>query len=326
MQIFKYLYYMKIWDIVKEDFDGKQQMDEGAKENLMAVVFSVASMFGGLKAQDKLPSKTDISVTQTINKDSSLKLDMGKLFKSGKYIFNQSDSNKLASELKILGTKIAENPNANFVIEVISSESRVPNYDAEPSSPTYKKQLSVGQLAEKRAETAMFILKKFTDELKNEGVLMGDVKFVLPPTVRIGDVPWPSVDPSSKRELTKDDSLYTKDQYVYANIKILPKTIDRFEKYSDMGEGIYVGDKLYGFAFFATRKTKDKKVAGTKNTGYENVLFKMVKPNKAVSGKKNAEGDYIGTYIIPWSWWNENVHYKRLTPQNIEDLKQFEVH
>lgn len=313
---------MKIWDIVKEDFDGTQQVDEGAKENLMALVFSVASMFGGLKAQDKLPSKTDMSVTQTIDKDS-IKLDMGKLFGSGKYQFNKSDSTKLANELKKLGTKIAENPNADFVIEVVSSESRVPNYDAEPSSPTYKKQLEVGQLAEKRAQTAMLILKTFTEELKKEGVLKGDIKFVLPPTVRIGDVSWPSVDPSSKKELTKDDSLYTKDQYVYANVKILP--VNKFQAYSDMGEQIYVGDKLYGFAFFATRDTKNKAVAGTKNTGYENVLFKMVKPNKAVSGKKDSAGDYIGTYLIPWEWWNKNVHYKRLTPENIEDLKQFEV-
>ena len=77
---------MKIWEIIKEDFEPQQPLEEGWRENIMATVISVAGLFGSLKAQNKLPATTDVSVNQQVKGDS-IKLDFGRLFHSGKYIF-----------------------------------------------------------------------------------------------------------------------------------------------------------------------------------------------------------------------------------------------
>jgi hypothetical protein len=318
---------MKIWDIIKEDFEPKQPLEEGWKENIMATIIGVAGLFGNLKAQNKLPEPTKINVNQQISGDS-IKLDFGKLFSSGKYVFSKDESEMLKSELRKLGAQMIKNPSADFTVEIVSSESRVSNYDMEPTSPTYKQPLKPGQLAEKRAETARFILSSFIEELKKDGVFTGNVNFVLPPKILVGDVPWPSTDANGIQKKS-DHPDYTKDQFVYANVKLAKSktaTYDPFAAYSDRGEAIYFNNKLFGMAFTPTRETKDIKTAGNLNTGYQNVLFKVVKPDTPLKGDKNEKGVYQKTYLIPSDWWNKNVIYKKLTQDNIDYItSHFEV-
>ena len=167
---------MKIWEIIKEDFEPQQPLEEGWRENIMATVISVAGLFGSLKAQNKLPATTDVSVNQQVKGDS-IKLDFGRLFHSGKYIFSKDEGELLRTELRKLGSQILKNATSDFTVEIVSSESRVTNYDMEPTSPTYKQGLKPGELAAKRAETARFILSNFIEELKKDGVFTGNVNF-----------------------------------------------------------------------------------------------------------------------------------------------------
>lgn len=315
---------MKIWDIIKEDFEPTQNINEGWKENVLATVFSLATMFGGIKAQNKSATKDSVNVTQQIKNDS-IKLDIGRFFESGKYSFTEKDNKALGEELRKLGNEILKNPNSEFIVEIVSSESRVPNYDKEPNSPNFNKELKQGQLAEKRAESVKFVLQTFVNQLKENGVLKGDVKFVEPPVIKIGDFTWPSVNPETMKRRTWDDPVYKRDQYVYANIKINPKKVDPFEAYSEMGEKVDYNNQAFALVFYPTRQTNDISVSGNKNTAYEDILFKTVKPNTPLTGNKNQSGVYLKSYIIPSDWWNSHVH-GGLTKANVEYiLSNFEV-
>lgn len=37
------------------------------------------------------------------------------------------------------------------------------------------------------------------------------------------------------------------------------------------------------------------------------ILFKIVKPNIMLSGNRDSEEEYTGTYLIPTLWWNSNI-------------------
>lgn len=317
---------MKMWDIIREDFESSNNLNEGWKDNIMATIFGIASIFGGLKAQNKTLPADSVNVSQQMKNDS-IKLDIGRFFESGKYSFTKADSKSLGEELRKLGNEILKNPNSEFIVEIVSSESRVPNYDKEPSSPTYNQELPEGELATRRAQTVQFVLETFVKELKENGVLKGEVKFVTPPTIRIGKATWPSINPETMKRRVWSDPMYKADQYVYANIKINPNKVDPFSAFAEMGEPIYRHDnkQLFGILFYDTKKTDKISVSGNLNTAYQNVLLKTVKPNTAISGKKNDPNVYLKSYIIPFEWWNSNVHYG-LTEANIDYItSHFEV-
>jgi hypothetical protein len=317
---------MKIWEIVKEDFEGKQPLEEDWKKNLLVAAISLASVFGSAKAQqDAKGGSDDVKVGQQV-KDSTMKLDISKLFTSGKYRFNEKDNAAIQQNLREFGKQVLANPTSDFTIQIVSSESQVPNYDAEPSSPTYQQALKKGDLAAKRAETVNVLMTDFANALKKQGVLKGNVKFTAP-VVKVGDVPWPSVGPDGQK-LSKDDQQYKKDQYVYMNIQIkkgaggntanYTPNSDPFAAFADMGEIVYNGSQAYAMIFYPTRDTKAATDAGSLNTQQQDVLLKTVKANTQLNGKKDQPGVYTGNYVIPVKWWNANVANKSLTPDNIQ--------
>lgn len=304
---------MKIWEIVKNDFEPQQPIEEGWKENVLATVISVAGLFGNIKAQNGGKTPTNVSVNQQVKNDS-IKLDIGKMFRSGKYRFSEQDDKLLASELRKLGDIIIKNPTADFAVEVVSSESKVTNYDMEPTSPTYKQKLGVGQLAQKRAETAKFVIANFINELKKEGILKGGVNLDTPPKILVGDTPWPMANKKA------DDPEYTKDQYVYVNIKIIPKKLAKetpFSAYAHVGQPIYSNNKMVGMLFMQSRDSKNITQGGNKDTGHENILFRMTKPDTPLSGEIGETGVYTKSFVIPFKWWNQNITHKTLTPEQI---------
>lgn len=320
---------MKIWDVIKEDFNKKPNLEEGWKENVMATIIGIAGLFSQAKAQQG-PNSTNMSVNQQVS-DSSLRLDIGKLFKSGRYRFNEKDDATFKDELRKFGKEVLKNPTSDFVVQIVSSESRVTNYDMEESSPTYGKPLEIGELAKRRAATVNFILTNFSEQLKKSNVLKGDVTFT-EPKILIGDVPWPSTNPTTKQRRSNDDSLYTKDQFVIVNIKIVSKPpttqVDPFAIYGGMGEGIFLNGRLWAMAFYPMRKSNDIKDAGNIDAGYQNVLLKLVKPDTQLLGKKDEKGVYLDTnYIIPWQWWNEKTGTTHTFTPEIADYigKHFQV-
>jgi len=323
---------MKIWNIIKEDFDNKPNLDEGWKENVLATIMGVASIFGTAKGQEMPSSTSNVSVSQQVS-DSSLKLDVGKLFKSGRYRFDKTDDAIFKDELRKFGKEIQKNPTSDFTIQIVSSESRVTNYDMEQSSPTYGKPLGIGELAKKRAETVSFIFTNFSEQLKKDGILKGDVKF-MEPKILIGDIPWPSTNPETKQRRTNDDSLYTKDQFVIVNVKInkpnvqvkQPTTTD-FSIYAGMGEGIFVGGRLWAMIFEPIRSSADVTKSGNIDAGKQTILLKTVIPDKKLFGKKDEQGVYVKSYLVPWEWWNEKTGTTHTLTPEIADyiMKHFEV-
>jgi hypothetical protein len=321
---------MKIWNIIKEDFDNKPNLDEGWRENVLGTIMGVASLFGTAKGQEMPSSTSNISINQQVS-DSGLKLDVGKLFKSGRYRFDKKDDATFKDELRKFGMEIQKNPTSDFTIQIVSSESRVTNYDMEQSSPTYGKPLGVGELAKKRAETVNFIFTNFAEQLKKDGILKGDVKFA-EPKILIGDTPWPSTNPETKQRRTNDDSLYTKDQFVIVNVKISKPTaplppVNKFAAYAGMGEGIYMNGRLWAMAFEPIRKSNDITKSGNIDAGYQDVLLKTVVPDKKLFGKKDEQGVYLKSYLIPWEWWNEKTGTSHTLTPEIADyiIKHFEV-
>lgn len=315
---------MKIWQIIKEDFEGKQPLEEDWKQNILATAIAAASLVNGAKAQQKTPDTSKVSVNQQVQ-DASMKLDISRIFSSGKYLLGKNEENTVRDELRKLGTEIAKHPASDFTIQIVSSESQVPNNDVEPSSPTFRQRLAPGDLAKKRAETVTFMLKTFADQLKKDGVLKGEVNFVAP-KILTGDVAWPSVDPASKEKRTNMDAAYSKDQFVYVNMNIKKGTSqanvapaqDPFSAFADMGESVFFNGKLFGIIFYPTRGSDDVSQAGNKNTQTQDVLLRTVKPDTQLSGKKDEKGVYLRNFVIPANWWNQNVFNKKLSQENVQ--------
>lgn len=319
---------MKIWDIVKEDFESTQQpIDEGWKTNILAAAISLATMFGKASAQKGPNAQANVAVSQQMQ-GKTISLDLGKLFPSGKYQFSEQDKQAIENELRQFGKLVLASPTSDFTIQIVSSESQVPNYDAEPNSPTYKQPLKQGQLAQKRAESVMQLMKTFADELKKNGTLKGDVKFV-DSNISIGDTPW---DPS----LGKDNEVYQKDQFVKANIQVSKGsggTVtpgggdggDKYAAFASRGEEVYAGHNMFAMIFYPTKATSNVGQNGALNTSEQDVLLRKVKPNTALTGNRNEQGVYTQDFMIPKQWWNKNVFNNTLSPKNLQDIRQFAV-
>lgn len=315
---------MKIWDIVKEDFEGKEPLEEGWKTNILAAAISLATMFGKASAQ-KGPNQGNVELQQQMQ-GKTISLDLGKFFQSGKYQFNDQDKQAIEGELRNFGKIVLASPTSDFTIQIISSESQVPNYDAEPNSPTYKQPLKQGQLAQKRAEAVMQLLKTFADELKKNGTLKGEVKFV-DSKVQVGNTPW---DP----KLGKDNEAYQKEQFVKANIQVSKGsgTVtpgggggDKYAAFASRGEEVYAGHNMFAMIFYPTKATASATDNGALNTGQQDVLLRKVKPNTALTGNRNEQGVYTQDFLIPKQWWNKNVFNNTLSPKNLQDIQQFAV-
>lgn len=316
---------MKIWDIVKEDFESTQQpIDEGWKTNILAAAISLATMFGKASAQKGPNAQADVAMSQQMQ-GKTISLDMGKFFQSGKYQFSEQDKQAIEGELRQFGKLVLASPTSDFTIQIVSSESQVPNYDAEPNSPTYKQPLKQGQLAQKRAESVMQLLRTFADELKKNGTLKGEVKFV-DSKVQVGNTPW---DP----KLGKDNEAYQKEQFVKANIQVSKGsgTVtpggggDKYAAFASRGEEVYAGHNMFAMIFYPTKATSSATDNGALNTGQQDVLLRKVKPNTALTGQRNEEGVYTQDFIIPKQWWNKNVFNNTLSPKNLQDIQQFAV-
>lgn len=316
---------MKLWDIVKEDYEGTQQpIDEGWKTNILAAAISLATMFGKASAQKGPNAQANVAMAQQIQ-GKTISLDLGKFFQSGKYQFSEQDKQAIEGELRQFGKLVLASPTSDFTIQVVSSESQVPNYDAEPNSPTYKQPLKQGQLAQKRAESVLQLMKTFADELKKNGTLKGEVKFV-DSKVQVGNTPW---DP----KLGKDNEAYQKEQFVKANIQVSKGSGtetpggggDKYANFASRGEQVFLGTNSFAMIFYPTKATTSATQSGALNTGDQDVLLRQTKRDAVLTGERNQPNIYTKDYLIPKSWWNKNVFNNTLNAQNVKDIQQFAV-
>lgn len=292
----------------------EHQLEEGWKENIMAAVIAASSIFGG-GAKGQTKSDTKPGTEQSVTKQSPLSINFGTAFSSGRYLIKGSSQDTLITKLEEIGRYIAKNPSADYKIEIISSESQVSNYDAEKPG---RVKLDTGELAKKRATVLNIAVKEFTDDLKQNGILQGNVDIKIAP-VLIGKEKFsPGVD-------NKDDAKYTKDQFVKLIITTIPKQVDKYAKYSNSGERIFMNNKAYAMVFYPTSATIDRSKEGGLSTPYQNVLLKTIDlkglemAGKSINPNINASNQYIATYEIPWNEWNRTAGTTNQITQDMMD-------
>jgi hypothetical protein len=270
---------IKLTDLLNEIEQERreQQLEEGWKENILAAAIAASSIFGSASGQ----TKTDIN--------------FGAVFPSGHYFVKGQSQNTLENKLKEVAETILSSPKSDFNINIISSESQVPNYDAEKPG---RVKLDTGELAQNRATVLKVAIDALVKKLKDKGKFEGNTDIKI--TNLIGKEKWT---PGSD----KDDEKYTKDQFVKLHIEPTTKETDPYAAYSNMGEIMYKNNRAYAMAFYDTRLSKDKAKGGGLNTGYEPVLLKIVKPDTPLSGKINEPGVYTSEHKIPWDVWNKTV-------------------
>lgn len=307
---------IKLVDILNEVEE--EQLEEGWKENILATAMAASALFGGPKTsgaqgRNQFPEKP--GVTQQATSDI-LNVDFGSLFPSGRYLIKGANEKQLQDKLEQIGKYVARNPNANYKVEIISSESQVPNYDAEK---TGKPKLNTGELAQKRAEAAKFAIEKYFAGIKDQGGFGGKVDVTVAP-VQIGKEKFTQgVD-------NKDDSKYGKDQFVKLKISAETNTTkyDPYAGYSHEGQLMYKGNRAYAMAFYPSRTTKDITKSGNLNTGYQDVLLRIVDPGLerrggSLSGDINQKGVYVQDYKIPQDKWNTTIGTTTTVTQDMMD-------
>jgi len=303
----------------------EQQLEEGWKENIIAAAMAASMLVGGVKGQSSdggIGGKAGIEMTSKQQDPGPLNVNFGTAFPSGRYIIKGEAQGTLESKLGEVARYIEQNPNADYTIEIISSESQVPNYDAEKPG---RVKLDTGELAEKRATVLNVAIKALTQKLKEDGKLSGNVDIKISP-VLIGSEKFTSgVD-------NKDDSKYTKDQFVKIKVTAKTKIEDKYAAYAKDGERIFMNQKAYAMIFYPTAATTSKSSAGQLNASYQDVLLKKIdrvgleRSGRSINPKINAANQYTATYKIPWQEWNKATSgTNTITQSMIDRWEQFKV-
>lgn len=303
---------IKLIPLIKEIH--QDQLDEGWKENILAMTMAAASIFGNVNAQT--PKSNQPSTTQQVNTPSSLNVNLGSVFPSGKYIISGQNKNQLIEKLSELGEYVTKNPNSDYKIEIISSESQVPNYDGEqPSKP----KLAVGELAKKRAEVANYAVNTFINDLKKKNKIFGNILIEISP-ILIGKEKF------TQGKDNKDDQKYTKDQFVIVKITAINNPVtSNYSAYATDGEEMYMGSRIVAMMFKPVRKTADITKSGNLDNK-QTVLLRMVRTNTPLSGDINQKGVYIRDYKIPSDEWYKVVGTTHtLTPEMIQNWDKYKV-
>lgn len=188
-------------------------IDSGKKNLITAAVVATlmgSSVFSQALAQSPPAVKSKIENTltslnkQNANQGSSKEISTGKIklnnsmytdsfsnnFSSGSFDLQSTDINSQLSNLKEF---LLKNSNNDYEIKITASESLVPNQGG----------MKKGELASKRAKTLTSIIQQFLSANN-----LNNIKVT--PQIRVGDVAWDGVN--------KDDSKYTKDQFVQMDV------------------------------------------------------------------------------------------------------------
>ena len=196
---------------------------------------------------------------------------------------------------------MSKNPSGNYTVTVISSESKVPNVDAElPGKP----KVDPGYLATKRADEIKYAIDQLAAGMKKTGAFKGNVNV----STDIKPEQGPDWHPEKGDKATMDK--FKQHQSVKLIVKAEPSkgdtvTLDPFSIYANDGDGYYLNNQLYGIAFRDARYTTKVTDAGNLDPTKQTVLLKLVKPNTAVTDpRKSSKGIYTGVnYVIPWEEW-----------------------
>lgn len=122
MQIIGYLYYMKIWDIIKEDFEQKP-VNEDWKKNLAATAIAASTMLGG-KGQSTIPANQP---KPTVQQMAAKKVGVDTMQQWNNYIMwlkanklsGDKRMNNVAFSKQTLDTYNKQNPNSTLSYDLV---------------------------------------------------------------------------------------------------------------------------------------------------------------------------------------------------------------
>jgi hypothetical protein len=221
-----------------DDFVG-ERLDESFKDWVVAGAIAAASIKA--KGQDVLRPEM-VRQVLTRNVDTSLKVDFGSDFQSGRFRFDEDSAASIKEKLTRMADFIKEHGKQDILITIEGSESRVPNVDIETG-----KHLPEGAIATRRVEETRRLI---TELVKGLG---GGFRVSFDTSVRIGG---PVFTPSDSAR----DHKYTDHQYVKVTLKATG--VEKSERLlkvcgykKDLGGGF--GDPRNGFKVADTTQTLD---------------------------------------------------------------------
>ena len=298
------------------DMYSNDEIDEASLKNIMAgLAMTAASVIGGkakaqvntsdpatnrMVAQNlKADTTTNTAKYKQVSKDTSINVDFGTSFGSGKADFDAANTKTLSDKFKQIASFIKQHPNSSFDITINASESRVPQ-----SNIGYGEK----ELATARANTLEDALKIFFDNLKKENI---NVKGV---NIKIGDIKIGGP-VFAKGKDDPADQKFKDHQYVNATISAKDsgeEKEDIYKQFASRGDkSFYLGGVIQAIPYYRTRETGDVKQAGNKNTAYEDVLVRFVDKNGKFTGED---------YIVPSDWLNN--HQVQGSAEGLADMKK----
>jgi hypothetical protein len=316
----------------------EQEIEEGFKNSMMAVAMAASSLLGANKSHGQsmtnpaATSQSSVKATQ----QNVLNVPIGTLFRSGRYIIGNEKQEEIKAKLVEIGNFVEAHPNTNFQVNIKSSESLVPNKNADSASigsdgtgkPMYAP-LGKGELANKRNQTATELINTFMDQLKKQGLLKGQVKIDKPEAI-IGTSPYKQGDNPAEDRFSQEQ--YTNiviTAVAAANSSDSSTGID-FSKYSQSND-IMLDNNQHGIAvlLFPTSKSNTVKNNGSLDTPYENVVISFLGAESVKTGMASTQGQFNfsksqkasgPSFKVPWAWYNQNIKNHTITPQNVKDI------
>jgi hypothetical protein len=195
-------------------------------------------------------------------------------------------------------------PNSDFIISIESSESKVPNYDAEKKE---RVKLDAGVLAQNRANA----MKTALTQLKNKSNVSGDLKFNEPDIIYNVGPEWDGQNAKAQK--------YKKYQYVDVQIEAINADTSEYAFFGKEGSTLY-GDNLQIIArqYFRVSETSDITKQGMTNTGEEDVLIRLTTGNGKFTGEN---------YYIKGKDWNKFVSKgtNRLPEEKLKIIRSGEI-
>lgn len=288
----------------------KEQIEEASLKSIAAgVAMALAGLFPQkVKAQQAAQKP---GIVQTAKASDSLEINMGTLFGSGKHTI--TDKAQLERVLSQVANFMAKNPSADYIIDIKSSESKVPNRDAEKAGTP---RVAPGFLAHERATAVDNVLSQFIAAAKKTGAFKGDVKINTEELANQG--------PEWKPGDNTEDPRFKQHQYVNVNIKAVPKSqpgSNVFKDFGHRGEVWHMVNPKTG-----SKETKALAFYRSDNAGYRDVLLRVVKRNTALTGNIDQQGVYTANYLIPWDVWNKTVDPSHeLKPSDFDTFEKYKV-
>jgi len=243
-------------------------------------------------------------VIEEQEKNQPFSVNFENAFDSGQYEINPNYKNiinqnviDIIDHIKLKNLKNLK----NFVITIQGGESQVPN----PVNPETNLKFGKGELAKKRSE----VLKRYLDSVLPKTLGFSPNIEVKEPI--IGNTKWDGIN--------KDDQKYKNEQFIKVSVVITNnESPTPTPKKSDVGERIYMNNRLIGFISEPFVDSKSESDPGFKSLGTQELIFTEVKPDTVPRVD-------VSKYRVPFEWWNRHRSNPTTAHISKEDLKHIQT-